>query len=355
MPIAKRIHITAIGEISPTAILVAMNDAPQTSTANRASKYGMIFDFCIGADYNSATGGTILTVNDQLELLTQINLDDLVSSFGWQDRPLLSRLLRRVFVKPAQTFAQQMLDFDSAIEACGLPAAARQLERLYVCDVRVFGAEHIPASAFLALSNHPGITDTLALFCALNRVDLKIIALDRPFLTALTNMSKRLFLVKDDSASRMTLVRHVSGHLKSGGAALTFPAGKIEPDPDVYSGAIDSLQSWADSVGVFVRLAPETAVLPVLVRNVIWNKVANHPLLKIKIERTEREKLAAALQLLAMVMWNARPVTVTVQIGKPITAKDLGTTDTQVIHQAVLNEMKRLIQNPPDDNGVSAL
>ncbi|MCJ7435893.1 MAG: hypothetical protein MUO77_20635 [Anaerolineales bacterium] len=43
-----------------------------------------------------------------LEMLTQINLDDLVSSFGWEHRPFFTRLLRRLFFKPAQAFAQQM-------------------------------------------------------------------------------------------------------------------------------------------------------------------------------------------------------------------------------------------------------
>ena len=42
MPMAKRTHTTAMGEISETAILVAMNDAPQTITANRASRYGRV-------------------------------------------------------------------------------------------------------------------------------------------------------------------------------------------------------------------------------------------------------------------------------------------------------------------------
>jgi len=153
----------------------------------------------------------------------------------------------------------------------------------------------------------------------------------------------------------MKLVRQVSGHLRSGGAALTFPAGEIEPDPNVYPGATDALQTWTDSVGVFVRMAPETVILPVLVRNVIWDKTAKHPLLKIKKTREEREKLAAALQLLAMVMWNIKPVTVTVQIGTVVDPKKLGTTDTQIIHQAVLTEMKSLIENPPQDEGVSVL
>jgi hypothetical protein len=292
---------------------------------------------------------------DGLQTLTQINLDDLVSSFGWQDQPFLARTLRWIFHQPAQTFAKIMLEFDSAIGERGLVEAARLTEKRFVRDVRVFGLDRLPASPFLALSNHPGMTDTLALFAALNLPDLKIIALDRPFLMALPNLSRQLFFVHDDPALRMKLVRQVSGHLRGGGSALTFPAGEIEPDPDVYPGALDSLQKWTDSVGVFVRMAPETVILPVLVRNVIWAKTAKHPLIKIKKTREEREKLAAALQLLAMVMWDAKPVTVTVQIGKPINAKVLGTTDTQVIHQAVLNEMQSLIENLPQDKGVSVL
>ena len=291
---------------------------------------------------------------DGLQTLTQINLDDLVSSFGWQNQPFLARTLRWIFHQPAQTFAKLMLEFDSTIGERGLVKAARRTEKRFVRDVRVFGLDRVPDSAFLALSNHPGMTDTLALFAALNRPELKIIALDRPFLMALPNLSKQLFFVHDDPASRMKLVRQVSGHLRGGGSALTFPAGEIEPDPDVYPGALDSLSKWTDSVGVFVRMAPETVILPVLARNVIWEKTAHHPLLKIKKTRDEREKLAAALQLLAMVMWNAKPVTVTVQIGNAVDPKKLG-TNTQVIHQAVLAEMKSLIENPPQGEGVSVL
>jgi hypothetical protein len=294
-------------------------------------------------------------MTSNLELLTQINLDDLVSSFGWQNQPLLARALRWIFHKPALTFAKLMLEFDAAVGERGLVNAARLALAHYVCDVRVFGLDRVPDSAFLALSNHPGMTDTLALFATLNRPNLKVIALDRPFLMALPNTSRQLFFVSDDPASRMKLVRQVSGHLRTGGTALTFPAGEIEPDPNVYPGALDFLQKWTDSVGVFVRMAPDTVILPVLVRNVIWDKTANHPLLKVKRTSEEREKLAAALQLLAMVMWNVKPVTVTVQIGNPIDPKTLGTTNTQVIHQAVLSEMKYLIENPPQGNGVSVL
>jgi hypothetical protein len=292
---------------------------------------------------------------NQLSTLKQINLDDLITSFGVQNHLVLAYILRMLFQRPAQNFAEVMLEFDSAVAKCGLVEAARLTQRHFVRDVRVFGLDLVPDSAFLALSNHPGISDTLSVFCTFNRPDLKIIALDRPFLQALPNMSKQLFSLKEDSASRMMLVRQVTSHLRTGGAVLTFPAGHIEPDPDIYEGAIHSLQTWTNSAGMLVRMAPETAILPILVRGVVWEKAANHILLAIKKTRDEKEKLAAALQLLAHVAFDKKDIYVRVQIGNPIYAKDLGTTETAVIHQAVVTEMKRLIENPPKGDGVSVL
>jgi 1-acyl-sn-glycerol-3-phosphate acyltransferase len=290
-----------------------------------------------------------------LEMLTQINLDDLVTSFGWQDRPLLSKFLQALFRKPAKNFAEYIVEFDNAIGTHGLTEASRLTQKHFVRDVRVYGLDRLPDSAFLALSNHPGMSDTLSAFCALNRPDLKIIALDRPFLNALPNMSKQLFYLKDDEGSRVSLVRQITSHLRNGGTVLTFPAGHIEPDPDIYSGAVDSLKAWTDSAGVFVRLAPKTAIVPILSRGVVWEKAAKHFLLGIKKTREEKEKLAAALQILAHVGFQKNDVHVRVQIGKPIYAKDLGTTDTGVIHQAVIAEMKCLIENPPEGEGVSMM
>lgn len=283
--------------------------------------------------------------SSNLDLLTGINLDDLVASFGWQNSPLLSRLLRIFFRKPAQTFAQHVIEYDDKVGEAGIVEGGWNLTRRYDKDLRIIGADRIPESAFLALSNHPGMTDTVALFAALNRPDLRIIALDRPFLNALPHTTSHLFYVHDDPAKRMTLVRQVSAHLKKGGAILTFPAGHIEPDPDVYPGAVESLKEWTDSVGVFVRMAPDAAILPVLVRSVVAKKYAHHWLLRIKKTKEEREKLATALQLLGMVIFGEKPVMVTIQIGKPIYARELGTTNTDVIHQAVLAEMRSLIEN----------
>ncbi|HKY53493.1 MAG TPA: hypothetical protein VJM08_04265 [Anaerolineales bacterium] len=301
------------------------------------------------------TADGIQRLPSNVDMLTQVNLDDLIASFGLQNQPLFANPMRRLFTKPAQTFAHQMLEFDTAIGIHGLAGASRLALRHYVRDISIFGADQLPASAFLALSNHPGMSDTLALFAALYRPDLKIIATQRPFLEALPNTSNRLFYLNDDPASRTTLIRKVTAHLRNGGAALTFPAGRIEPDPEIQKGAVESLQTWTNSVGVFIRMAPETAIVPVLVRGVVWEKAAYHWLTKLKKTKREQEKIAAALQLLAYVTLKVKPVSARVQIGKPIYARELGTTQTSVIHRAVLAEMTRLIESPPTGKGMPLL
>ena len=293
----------------------------------------------------------------QSDILTQINLDDLVSSFGWEKNPFLAGIVHRVFTRPARKFANQMVDFDNLVGQMGLAEASRAImQKLYVRDVRVHGSEHILQNGpALFLSNHPGMADTISLFASINRTDLRIIALHRPFLVSLANTTDQLFFIDDDPSKRMNAVRQVSSHLKNGGAALTFPAGEIEPDPLVYPGALDSLNKWTDSAGVFIRFARDVKIVPALVSGVIWEKTAHHWLTNLKRTRQEREKLAAALQLLAIVVRDARPTTVNVQFARLITLDEVGSTDSQAIHKFVIERMRGLIEQKVQDNGVSAL
>lgn len=283
--------------------------------------------------------------------LTQLNLDDLIASFGWQDRPLLAGLSRRVLRRPAQAFARQIADFDMAVGSEGLIGAARGALAHYVREVRVYGREHIPTGPFLALANHPGLSDALSLFTALDRNDLRVIALQRPFLQALPHTSQRLSCLCETAPSSPAAVREVAAHLGAGGAALSFPAGRIEPDPGAGPGSVRSLESWARSADLFARLTPEAAVLPVLVRGVVWSRVARNWLVRFRSTATDREKTAAALQLLANVVLKVKPVSVSVQIGRPILARDLDRTSARGMHRAVLAEMAGLIRNPPDGHG----
>ncbi len=284
---------------------------------------------------------------DHLAALTEINLDDLVAAFGWQSHPRLSAALRSVFRNMAARFATHMLDFDAQVGENGLTAAAFHTIRRYVRSLRVYGAENLPAEGpALFLANHPGMADTLALFCAIRRPDLYIIAANRPFLQSLPNTSRLLYYVSDHPSERMRAVRQTAAHLKNGGAVLTFPAGQIEPDADVYDGAEAALTGWSDSAAVFVRFAPETRIIPTLVRGVLWDSAVKHPLVYLKRNRFEREKLGAAFQLLAHILFNARPVDVSVQFGAPITAAGVGSSDSAALHAAVIEEMRVLLRTP---------
>lgn len=296
-------------------------------------------------------------MRSNLEALTEINLDDLVSSFGWQDIPPLAFGLRKLFAQPAQKFARQMLGFDASVGESDLAEAARRLMKSsFVRDVRVHGREHVPADKpMIYLSNHPGMADTLALFAAINGPDLRIIAIQRPFLETLEHTTRHLFFIDDEPAKRVNAVRRVSAHLRDGGAVLTFPAGKIEPDPDVYDGALDSLKEWTDSAGVFLRFARDVVIVPTLVSGVIWDASARHFLTHLKRDRFEREKLAAALQLLAMVVQDARPTTPHVRFAKPVTLDEVGSTEAAAIHAVVLQRMRGLIDQKQTDDGVSAI
>ena len=294
---------------------------------------------------------------NQITALTQINLDDLVASFGWQDQPVPAALLSRLFIQPARTFAQQIVEYDDLVGQLGLNEASyRFLQSHYIRDLRVHGREHIPASGpALFLSNHPGMTDTVSLFTAIDRADLRIIATHRPFLESLGNITKRLSYVSDDPSERMRAVRQVASHLRAGGAALTFPAGKIEPDPSVHPGAADSLKDWTDSSAVFLRFAPTTKIVPVLVSGVIWERTARHWVTRLKRKREERERLATALQLLAMITRQARPTTVHVHFAKPITLEEVGSFEADCIHEKLMERMRCLIASQNDGEGVSVL
>ena len=291
---------------------------------------------------------------DSIARLTDINLDDLVNSIGWQDSPRLAKLLRALSRPVARKFALQMQEFDTRVGEKDLATASRFMLEKHVKDVRVHGLDRIPSEGpILALSNHPGMTDTLCLFTAINRPDLHSIALNRPFLQSLPNVSRLLFFISDEPEGRLSAVRKAAAHLRGGGALLTFPAGKIEPDPSVYPGALESLTSWTDSAGVFLRFAPETRILPMLVSNVLWKKLVSNPITKLKEVREDREKLGAAFQLIAQVIFNLHPLIVTVQVGEPVGLAEIGSTELPAIHEAVLAGMRTLIKNPPQGQGAT--
>lgn len=280
----------------------------------------------------------------QLDTLTRINLGDVYEALGiahWQRGRFL---LDSLFWLPARHFARQVIHFDNLIGERGLPAAAEWLIRLNIQALQVAGREHVPERGpTLLLSNHPGLSDTLAAFIALNRDDLLIIARERPFTKTLPHINRKLIYVPDDSSGRVSPTRTVLHRLREGATILTCPAGRIEPDPAVMDDATASLEDWARSISLFARTVPELKIVPMIISGVFAPGALRNPLTRLRRTRAGREHMAAMLQ----VLWPGyRRVTVRVAIGPPLAAQELLAAKLDPT-RATIEAARALIQHPP--------
>ncbi len=284
----------------------------------------------------------------QVEALTQINLDDFFESLGLAHVQRGRGPLRWLFRPAARRFARVVAAFDHEVGERGLQAGSELILKRMTRKLEVAGRENVPADGpALILANHPGMADTIGLFASLPRPDLRVIALARPFLHALPNVSRRLIYVPIEG-DRMPVVRVAARHLREGRAVLTCPAGEIEPDPAAHNvpDAVESLQNWSHSIGLFARLVPQTRIVPAIVSGVVSRAALRNPLTHLRRARKDRERLAAALQVMIPAY---QGTTVRVAFGPPLTGAELiaAGADAATITRAVAARAQSLIETPP--------
>jgi putative hemolysin len=276
--------------------------------------------------------------------LVDINLDDLLDSIGLAPGQR-HRLLRVVFRPTARRFARIVREFDDRVGAAGLAAGSEWLVRRMTSGLEVAHRAEVPVDGpLLILANHPGMTDTVALFASLRaRTDLRVIAQDRPFLRALTHVAANVIFVADDGASRTRVVREGVKHLEQGGALLTFPAGAIEPDPAVAGvrTAVDALKSWSNSFALFARAVPETRIIAAIVSQVISADARRHPLTRSRRAVADREKLAATLQIV-WPPYQAMPARVAFSQPQALQGQSLAD-----LRRAIIAAASTLMETPP--------
>jgi 1-acyl-sn-glycerol-3-phosphate acyltransferase len=284
-----------------------------------------------------------LTEEDQLEALTRLNAEDLVTAFKLDRLRPARGLIDGLARLPARRFSRQVARCDQIVATQGLAAAGRYILELFARSVTISGQEYIPAHGpLLVVSNHPGMADAMALWIGLEqRPDLRIIAAERALLRVLPHMRRYLLFVAEQSGSRTSLLRQAAGHMRAGGALLTFPAGHIEPDPAVRPGAIESLACWSGSVALFARLVPDAVIVPVAVGGVISATALRNPLISLFRSQKDRDWAAATLQVLIPAY---RDTHTRVAFGPALPASSLAALDDpSAISAAVAEQMRPLL------------
>ncbi|MFN8494071.1 MAG: hypothetical protein U0350_41115 [Caldilineaceae bacterium] len=280
------------------------------------------------------------TLSSQLDELTRINTFDLLKAFGLENVKHGRSLLDALCWWPARQFAHKIVQYDKLVGEAGLQAAGAWALTAFEAQLKLVGQENIPPQGpVLLLANHPGMTDTVALFASIPRSDLRILAAVRPFLQALPHTAQRLIYIDEAAHNNLAAVRTAAYHLRNGGAALTFPAGKIEPDPALLPGAVAALQQWSASIALFARLAPATQIVPVLVAGVLSAKAQRTPIRYLRRTKKDQEWLASTLQIIVPAY---RPVQVQVSFGAPLTpAKGMAARE---LMNSVTTAMQTLIE-----------
>jgi hypothetical protein len=283
-------------------------------------------------------------MDDNLTLLTRANAREILAAFKLDRLGRLQPLADWLAGFPARRLSRQILRCDALVGQHGLAAAGRYILDEFTSSIRIEGQQHVPRRGpVLAVANHPGMVDVMAICVALERrPDLKIIAAEREILQLLPNIRSRLLFVNPRAGSRAGLLRAATDHLRAGGALLTFPAGTIEPDPSVR--VVDPLAGWSDSAELFVRLVSETLVMPIVVSGVISRTAHQHRIAKRFADPKEREWAAATLQVLCR---HLRDTQTRVVIGEPVGSGRLG--QPAGIHAAMASLLARF-NNRPDEN-----
>ncbi|MDX5894810.1 glycerol acyltransferase [Rubrobacter radiotolerans] len=275
-----------------------------------------------------------------VELLTRVCAGELLEAFGLDRR---NRLVEPAGRLAARGVARKAARYDRLVGERGLGAGGRWALGEATRSATFRGVRAVPTEGpLIVVSNHPGLSDTLALFAAIPRDDLMVIAARRDFLDALPNTRKRLFVLDDGEAAGRTgglgVVRSATRHLRDGGALLTFPGGRIEPDPaepSEVAGALASVERWRGNVELFARLVPEARVVPALVRGVLSRRALRNPLVYLRRGERERLWLAATLQMLSP---RLHPADVRVDFARPVEGGSPGE-----VAEAVLRHMRSAI------------
>lgn len=286
---------------------------------------------------------TALSATD-FSTLTRLILEEIFKDFD-DSRSWMRNILEMLAWPSVHRFVRIAANFDETVACSGLREAMRHVISDFASEIKLVGCENIPENGpLLIVSNHPGTYDSLAISASLPRDDLKIIAAGFPFLQRLPHASQHLIFtnLKAKSGENLSVVRAAIRHLRSGGAVLIFPSGRIDPDPAVLPGAVEALGAWSPSFELFLRKVPQTKVQFTIVSGVLSPIFLRNPLIKSWRGPGNPQNVAEIIQIITQMLFaqwvRIRPA---ISFGIPKTMDEL-LQNSSNLYQSVVAEASRL-------------
>ena len=238
-----------------------------------------------------------MSANDSL---TRIVLEDIKTSANFKKRKIISWMIDTFGYRPAGWLAELLTRIDQQLDESSLHETAERAIQSFSEGLVVHYQEKIPDSGpLLVVANHPGLADILGVVTSLKREDVKIVAQQKGFMRVLRNINRHMLTIEPDSTFKLNVIREIIQALEDGFAVIIFPSGRLEPDPAIVPGAVESLQGWSDSIGVFLNKVPEAQLLPLLVSNVLTEKAWNSRFARLGRNQKRRQQFASAVQFIA--------------------------------------------------------
>lgn len=265
---------------------------------------------------------------------------------GLSEDSLVRQTLQPVLSPAVGRFTDLAAEFDQGVAQVGLPAAIRPYVPRFTRSLTVVGADHLPQHGpALLVSNHPGAYDLFAVLAQLPRPDVRVIVSEISILRHLPATSPHFILIGRSEQSRMAAVRAAVRHLRDGGVLFIFPGGIVDPDPAFMPGAAAALQRWSPSLELFLRRAPETQVISVVISGVLSQAWLRSPVTRLRQVPKDRQKVAEAFQIAQQLLFPASLRTSPlITFAPPLQAADLLSQGAAVPPlQAVVEHQRTLL------------
>ena len=289
--------------------------------------------------------------HDEIQTLSNTLVNEFTKALGLPQVSGARQLIRLLFGRAAQRFAELGVGLDRVVGEEGVAAGARWALPHFARSYAARGLEHIPSEGPVVIaSNHPGSFDSLVISAHIARPDYKIIVGDIPFFENLPHLSEHAIYApgRENMHGRMAVLRKAIRHLESGGALLIFARGGIEPDPAFMPAPDAEFNLWSRSLQIFLERVPQTSVLVTVVSGVISRTAWSHPITWFRQKRPDRQRLAFMIQMALQVIGGREKFGLVphVSFGELIGLRECGTAEQAL--QRVIHSARELLKSHLD-------